>query len=48
MSNTASAMGGEAAVSRADPGWNFICWGPSLFIPGFLIGFVPILHYVVH
>lgn len=47
MSNATMAMGGEAAVTHAELGWKFIRWGLSVFILGFLIGFVPILHYIV-
>ena len=47
MSNATIAMGGEAAVTRVELGWKFIRWGLSLFILGFIIGFVPILHYIV-
>jgi hypothetical protein len=39
-------MGGEAAVTRTELGWKFINWGPSLFIVGFLTGYIPILHYI--
>jgi hypothetical protein len=47
MSNVAMAVGGEAAVTRTDLGWKFIQWGLSLFIVGFLTGYIPILHYIV-
>jgi hypothetical protein len=47
MSNAAMVMGRETAVTRAELGWKFIRWGLSLFILGFIIGFVPILHYMV-
>ena len=46
MSNVAMAMGGEAAGTRAELGWKFIHWGLSLFIVGFLTGYIPILHYI--
>lgn len=47
MSDTAMATGGsEAAVTRAELGWRFIHWGLGLFITGFLVGFIPILHYM--
>jgi hypothetical protein len=39
-------MGGEAAVTRTELGWKFINWGLSLFIVGFLTGYIPILHYI--
>ncbi|MDM0110561.1 hypothetical protein QTI66_00265 [Variovorax sp. J22R133] len=45
MSNATMAMRGEAAVTHADLGWKFIRWGLGLFITGFVVGFIPILHY---
>ena len=47
MSNAAMAMGGEAAVTPTALSWKFIRWGLGLFITGFLIGFIPIAHYMV-
>ena len=47
MSNAAMVMGRDTAISHAELGWKFIRWGLSLFILGFIIGFVPILHYMV-
>jgi hypothetical protein len=47
MSNAAIAMHGEAAVTPTALSWNFIHWGLGLFITGFLVGFIPILHYIV-
>jgi hypothetical protein len=35
----------SAEVSCAELGWNFIHWGLGLFITGFAVGFIPILHY---
>ncbi len=46
MSDTAMALGSEAAVTRTELGWKFIHWGLGLFITGFLTGFIPILHYM--
>ncbi len=46
MSNATMAMGGEAAGTRVELGWKFIHWGLSLFIVGFLTGYIPILHYI--
>ena len=46
MSNAAMAIGGEAAVTPTELGWKFIHWGLGLFITGFVVGFVPILHYM--
>jgi hypothetical protein len=46
MSNATIARGGEVAGTQAELGWKFIHWGLSLFILGFLTGYVPILHYI--
>src|SRR5450631_772178 len=46
MSNAATAMDGQAVVTRTDLGWKFIHWGLSLFVVGFLTGYIPILHYI--
>ncbi|MGZ3392272.1 MAG: hypothetical protein ACXVCF_22130, partial [Isosphaeraceae bacterium] len=46
MSNAAIAMGGQAVVARTDLAWKFIHWGLSLFIVGFLTGYIRILHYI--
>ena len=46
MSNATMAMGSEAgSVTTAELGWQFIHWGLGLFITGFVVGFIPILHY---
>ena len=45
MSNATMTMGSEAAVTPAELGWKFIHWGLGLFITGFVVGFIPILHY---
>ncbi len=47
MSSAALAMDGVAATTPADLGWKFIRWGLGLFITGFVVGFIPILHYMV-
>jgi hypothetical protein len=47
MSNAALAMGSEAAVTHTELGWKFVHWGLGLFITGFVVGYVPILHYMV-
>ena len=50
MSNAEMAIGGKAAVTLVMPaelGWKFIRWGLGLFITGFAVGFIPILHYMV-
>ncbi|MDM0085466.1 hypothetical protein QTI17_33235 [Variovorax sp. J31P179] len=46
MSNASMTMGGtEVTVTISDLGWKFIHWGLGLFITGFVVGFIPILHY---
>ena len=45
MSNATMTMSSEAAVTPAELGWKFIHWGLGLFITGFVVGFIPILHY---
>ncbi|MFJ7281738.1 hypothetical protein [Pseudomonas sp. NPDC099000] len=48
MSNaTMAIVGDEATVTRAELGWSFIRWGLGLFVTGFVVGFIPILHYMV-
>lgn len=47
MSATATAVGGEAVVTPAELGWRFIHLGLGLFITGFVVGFIPIAHYMV-
>ena len=47
MSNATMVMGNEAAVTPTEIGWKFIHSGLGLFITGFVIGFVPILHYMM-
>ena len=47
MSNAAIAMDGQAAVTPTTQSWKFIHWGLGLFITGFVVGFVPIAHYMV-
>ncbi|MBK5356773.1 hypothetical protein JFU37_30460 [Pseudomonas sp. TH41] len=48
MSNATLAMrSDEATVTPAELGWTFIRWGLGLFITGFAVGFIPILHYMV-
>ena len=46
MSTATTTTGGEAAVTHTALGWQFINWGLGLFITGFLVGYVPILHYI--
>ncbi len=47
MSSAALALDGVAAIRPAELGWKFIRWGLGLFITGFVVGFIPILHYMV-
>lgn len=48
MSNaTMAIVGDEATVTPDELGWSFIRWGLGLFITGFVVGFIPILHYMV-
>jgi hypothetical protein len=47
MSSTTMAMGSEAAVTPTALAWKFVHWGLGLFITGFVIGFIPIVHYMV-
>jgi hypothetical protein len=47
MSNAAMTMDSVAAVTPAELGWKFIRSGLGLFITGFVVGFIPILHYMV-
>ena len=48
MSNaTITTMRGDAAITPNELGWSFIHWGLGLFIAGFVVGFVPILHYML-
>lgn len=48
MSNaTMAIVGDEATVTPAELGWTFIRWGLGLFITGFAVGFIPILHYMI-
>lgn len=48
MSETTMAMGdsSEAVVTRSELGWRYIHWGLGLFITGFVVGFIPIAHYM--
>ena len=47
MSNATMTVGSEAAVTPAALSWKFIHWGLGLFVTGFVVGFVPIAHYMV-
>jgi len=40
-------VGDEATATPAELGWTFIRWDLGLFITGFVVGFIPILHYMV-
>jgi hypothetical protein len=47
MSNAATTVGGAAAAAPTELGWKFIRGALGLFITGFVVGFVPIAHYMV-
>ena len=46
MSNAAVATGPVDLTSN-ELGWQFILSGLGLFVTGFIVGFIPILHYMV-
>ena len=49
MSNATMTMGRNADVSPvtiAELGWKYVHWGLGLFITGFVVGFIPIIHYI--
>ncbi|MCK5362305.1 MAG: hypothetical protein KAR22_05030, partial [Gammaproteobacteria bacterium] len=46
MSNATEIMAGRGNVMPAELGSKFIRWGLGLFILGFIVGFIPILHYI--
>jgi len=46
MSNATEIMAGRGNVMPAELGSKFIRWGLGLFILGFIVGFIPILHYM--
>ena len=47
MSSATIAIDSEASVTHSELGWSFIHWGLGLFIAGFVVGYVPIVHYIV-
>ena len=47
MSSTATTARGAVGMTATELGWKFIHWGLGLFIAGFIVGFIPILHYMV-
>ena len=47
MSNATEIMAGRGNVMPAELGSKFIRWGLALFILGFILGFIPILHYIM-
>jgi hypothetical protein len=47
MSSATMAIDSEAAITHNELGWKFVRWGLGLFITGFVVGFIPILHYMV-
>jgi hypothetical protein len=46
MSTSTTTNAGDLPVSHTRLGWSFVHWGLGLFITGFLVGYVPILHYM--
>lgn len=46
MNYAATASGGESAVTPTELGAKFIHWGLGLFVTGFVVGFIPIAHYM--
>ena len=46
MSNATEIMAGRGNVMPTELGSKFIRWGLGLFILGFIVGFIPILHYI--
>ena len=47
MSSATIAIDSEASVTHSELGWSFIHWGLGLFIAGFVVGYVPIVHYML-
>lgn len=45
MSDTTEPIAGQGNVLPADLGWKFVRWGLVQFLIGFIVGFVPLLHY---
>jgi len=46
MSNATKTMASRGNVTPAELGSKFIRWGLGLFVLGFALGFIPILHYI--
>ena len=46
MSNASETMADRGTVMPAELGSKFIRWGLGLFFLGFIVGFVPIVHYM--
>ncbi|HUT12891.1 MAG TPA: hypothetical protein VMY42_20515 [Thermoguttaceae bacterium] len=46
MSNATETMAGRGNVMPAELGSKFTRWGLGLFVLGFALGFIPILHYI--
>jgi hypothetical protein len=46
MSIATETLAGRGDVLPAELGSKFIRWGLGLFILGFIVGFIPILHYM--
>ena len=45
MSNATETVAGQGNVMPAELGSKFVRWGLGQFMLGFIVGFVPILHY---
>ena len=46
MSNATETVAGGGTVMPAELGSKFTRWGLGLFVLGFALGFIPILHYI--
>jgi len=46
MSNATETMASRDNMMHAELGSKFVRWGLGLFIFGFIVGFIPIVHYI--
>jgi hypothetical protein len=46
MTNTTESNPGQIEAAQAELGSKFIRWGLGQFLLGFVVGFVPIVHYI--
>jgi len=46
MSGATETMAARSNVTSAELGSKFIRWGLGLFVFGFIVGFIPIVHYI--